>query len=385
MNVELRFLEPLDVLFLRGNKLFGEPGSFGEALVPPWPSVAAGALRSRLLADAKADLHDPATWPKELGTPDQPGPFTVTALHLARRHEDGRIEPLFQMPADLVVSEGKNGKPRVRAITPCSLREEWGIASSAPLPKLPVLAETERGKPATGYWLSEAGWRKYLKGQVPDAGDLVKTEELWRTDFRVGVGLEAELRRAAEGRLFSLQAIATKPGVGFLVAVAGAKLPEGGMVRWGGDGRAAVVYSCQDLLPDPDYDAMAQSGKCRLVLTAPGLFKNGWLPLGITRCDGGEYRFDLLGVQGRLVCAAVPRAEVVSGWDLFKRQPKPAQRAASTGSVYWLEDLQAKADRLRKLAAHGLWSEPVENPVRRAEGYNRIALAAWLQEPDHEA
>ena len=50
------FIEPLDVLFLRGNKLFGDPGSFGEAMIPPWPSVAAGALRSRMLADAGIDL-----------------------------------------------------------------------------------------------------------------------------------------------------------------------------------------------------------------------------------------------------------------------------------------------------------------------------------------
>lgn len=42
-----RFLEPLDVLFLRGNKLFGDPGSYGASLVPPWPSVAAGALLYR--------------------------------------------------------------------------------------------------------------------------------------------------------------------------------------------------------------------------------------------------------------------------------------------------------------------------------------------------
>ena len=37
------FIEPLDVLYLRGNKLFGDPGSYGESMIPPWPSVAAGA------------------------------------------------------------------------------------------------------------------------------------------------------------------------------------------------------------------------------------------------------------------------------------------------------------------------------------------------------
>ena len=60
-----RFIEPLDVLFLRGNQLFGEPGSYGEALMPPWPSVAAGALRTRILADdgtLHADGHVVAVW-----------------------------------------------------------------------------------------------------------------------------------------------------------------------------------------------------------------------------------------------------------------------------------------------------------------------------------
>ena len=50
MTIHSCFIEPLDVLFLRGNQLFGEPGSHGEALMPPWPSVAAGALRTRMLA-----------------------------------------------------------------------------------------------------------------------------------------------------------------------------------------------------------------------------------------------------------------------------------------------------------------------------------------------
>ena len=49
------FIEPLDVLILRGNKLFADAGSHGEALMPPWPSVAAGALRSRMLIDAGID------------------------------------------------------------------------------------------------------------------------------------------------------------------------------------------------------------------------------------------------------------------------------------------------------------------------------------------
>jgi CRISPR-associated protein Cmr3 len=380
MSVETRFLEPLDVLFLRGNKLFGDPGSFGEALIPPWPSVAAGAIRSRMLAD---DGVDPAAFARgevvhpELGTPREPGAFTLTAFQLARRQDDDRVEALYPLPSDVVVREDAAGKATVQSITPTPLPEGEGLQSSAPLPLLPVLAESERGKPASGYWLTETGWRDYLAGKTPDATGLVHSGQLWTLDHRVGVGLEAATRRAADGRLFSVQAVAMRPGVGFLTAVHGARPPSEGAVRLGGDGRAAAIRPLAVELPEPDYAAIAQAGRCRLVLATPGLFSAGWLPTGMRREADGSYRFDLHGVQARLVCAAVPRAEVVSGWDLARWQPKPAQRATPMGSVWWLDELQATPEALCKLAEAGLWSEPCEDAARRAEGFNRVTLAAW--------
>jgi CRISPR-associated protein Cmr3 len=116
-----RFLEPLDVLFLRGNRLFGDPGSFGESLVPPWPSVAAGALRSQILAQDGTDLAGFAAGREahpDLGTPDRPGPFTVTAFHLARRGEDGSVEAIYAAPADLVVAHNDDGTLSVRRLSP---------------------------------------------------------------------------------------------------------------------------------------------------------------------------------------------------------------------------------------------------------------------------
>jgi CRISPR-associated protein Cmr3 len=117
-----------------------------------------------------------------------------------------------------------------------------------------------------------------------------------------------------------------------------------------------------------------------MVLTSPGLFERGWLPTGAADAGCGEaVAFSLHGVSGRIVCAAVPRAEVVSGWDLARWQPKPALRAAPAGSVYWLElDGSVSADALRKLVEHGLWTEAQYNTdLRRAEGFNRVALAQW--------
>lgn len=386
-TVETRFIEPLDVLFLRGNKLFGDPGSFGESLVPPWPSVAAGALRSRMLADDGVDLAAFARGEvahPTLGTPAQPGAFAVTAFHLARRYADGRVEALIAPPADWVISEDADGQASVRALKPT--QPAVGLLASTPFVHLhlPVLAEDTRGKPASGYWLTESGWRHYLAGKMPLPADLVKSSALWSIDPRVGVGLDAATGRAADGKLFSVQAVAmtqrhdaTGFDVGFLAAVSGAMLPTSGTLRLGGDGRAAALHVVSANRPEPDFAAIAAAKRCRLVLATPGLFAQGWLPTGVTQVADGTLGFDLHGVRGKLICAAVPRAEIVSGWDLAKWEPKPAQRAAPSGSVYWLEDLAATPDALRKLADSGLWSAACEDSARRAEGFNRITLAAY--------
>ena len=305
-----RFLQPLDVLFLRGNKLFGDPGSFGESLVPPWPSAAAGALRSRMLADEGVDPAAFATGDvrhSTLGTPAEPGPFRVTAFHVARVTPAGEIELLAEPPADLILSRDDKGALNLAALAPSPLPA--GLASSAPLPLLPVLGEPQRRKPAAGYWLSQQGWAAYLQGRLPAAADLVSTGELWQVDARVGVGLDPEQRRADDGKLFTPQAVAFRPESGFLIGVAGAEPPVAGAVRLGGDGRAAAVRPAACELPMPDLAAIASAGRCRVVLTSPGIFPNGWRPPG-SEPDG---RFALGGVRGRLVSAAVPRAQIVSG------------------------------------------------------------------------
>ena len=51
MTTRYYFIEPLDVLMIRGNKSFGGAGQHGEAIMPPWPSLFAGAFRSALLGE----------------------------------------------------------------------------------------------------------------------------------------------------------------------------------------------------------------------------------------------------------------------------------------------------------------------------------------------
>lgn len=374
-EVHHRFIEPLDVLFLRGNKLFGDAGSYGESLVPPWPSVAAGALRSAMLAREGVDLAAFAQGRiphPTLGTPASPGSFGITAFTLARRMPDGRIESLHAMPADLLVEADDEGRPaavrRLVATPPAA-----GLLSSAPLAQWPVLPQPERSKPAGGCWLTQPGWAAYLAGREPGADQVLRTSALWALDERVGVGLDAERRRAADGQLFTVQAVAMHAGIGFLASVAGAVPPADGALRFGGDGRGAAVRSARHQSATPDLAAISKARRARIVLTTPGLFAEGWRLPGVD----ADQRLRWPGLSARVVCAAVARADVVSGWDLAQRQPKPAERVAPAGSVYWLDELDATPETLGKLAEQGLWMHDSHNAQRRAEGFNRYTFAAW--------
>ena len=377
MSITYRFIEPLDVLFLRGNKLFGDAGSHGESLVPPWPSVAAGALRSLILAhdgfDFSAFARGSQAHPT-LGTPQQPGPFTLTGFDLARRRSNGQIESVHALPADLLLTLDERGQHQLSRLQPQA--PAAGLVSSAALAHWPVLAQPSRAKPVGGHWLTQAGWADYLQGRTPAIAQLVSAAQLWRLDARVGVGLDETTRSAADGKLFTAQAVAFQAGVGFLAAVQGADLPKRGLLRLGGDGRGAALLPADHAPSAAPWDAIASARRCRIVLTTPGLFAQGWLPTGVTG-ETGDQRFALHGISGRLVCAAVPRAEVVSGWNLALGQPKPAERAVPSGSVYWIDQLDATPGQLRKLVEQGLWDDATQNASRRAEGFNRFSFAVF--------
>lgn len=384
-TMHTHFIEPLDVLILRGNKLFGAPGSHGEGLVPPWPSAAAGALRSMLLAErgidpaayARGEIDDP-----ELGRPGAPGRFELCGFGLARMDEQWHLAPLQALPADLIVETDNSSAPPRRTVrrmqpgTPAP-----GLLSSSPLPQLPILAQPQRVKAAGSLWLTAQGWQRYLDGHLPRPPELLTSGELWQIDERVGIGMDTQRRSAADGQLYTTQAVALQPGVGFVVRSRGADLPESAGLRFGGDGRGARLRrpAANVVSPEPDWDALARAGRCRVVLTSPGLFAGGWRLPGM-QADG---RVALPGLSARCVSAAVPRAEVISGWDLARQTPRTAQRAAPAGSVYWLTDLQASGETLRKLANDGLWAGSPEDDAiadvaeRRAQGFNRCMAAPF--------
>ncbi|WP_110188695.1 type III-B CRISPR module-associated Cmr3 family protein [Pokkaliibacter plantistimulans] len=389
---EDRFIQPVDVLYLRGNRLFDGAGDYSEAQMPPWPSMMSGALRARILEDdgsfdseqyAESRPYTTNNQIKEaIGTPEKPGNFTLDLFTLAKRGEAGRYEVYFPAPADVFVYRDKTSQ----TVTACYQHPtppHSAIHTSAPLPMLPRLQQALRQKPESGYWLTLAGLHAWANGQKIAAGELISSSALWKRDTRLGIALDGHSRTAAESQLYTSETVALAEDVGFIARVSGAEgvLPGNGLLRLGGDGRAASLETAAFTLPATDLDAIYNSKGFRVLTLSPCLFTEGWLPNGVTQPSDHTYRLVAGELQATLVCAAVDRPQVISGWNLAEKKPKAASRFVPAGSVYWfaLDDdvpravLDTLHDDLSELFITQLDGQ------RRAEGFNRILLAPWAR------
>jgi len=387
-NCQSRLIEPLDVLMLRGNKSFGDSGEHGASSMPPSPSVLAGALRSFWLADldvnfAKFSNSNNPSHPddfaepiqSQLGTPLHPRGFRLAGSGIARR-VDGKLQRIYPIPADLVIQkEAKDApKPTIYALKPTTLAE--GLLSNLAEGQLVPMLQAPAGKAESGYWLSEVGYFAYIQGKKPQQSDLIKSNELWQSDWRLGIALDSNTRTASDGQLYTTEACAFKKDVYLVADISGAPdFPLTGNLRLGGDGRGAGFRTEKFALAP---QVLPKNGKLKLILTSPAIFAEGWKLPG--QDEQGRIHFE--GGSARIVTASVPRHQVISGWNLAAWEPKPAERVVPMGSVYWLDDIETNELQIKDGASlyQALQTLLLTNtdPQRQAEGYNACALAQWI-------
>ena len=396
------YVRPTDSLFVRGNLAFGDSGEHGASLMPPPPSLFAGAFRSALLGKDAAQMTaflqqgqcSDAALAQCLGTPEQPGEFHITWLSMAgesgvgsaNAHECAVPEAISPLPADLLMLGSNFATLQPRAHQP-------GVQSAGNLPLRATLVSAKQEKPKGGVFLRGKGLAQHLQGQAADKAHSIESKHVYQRDPRLGIGLNADARTAEEGQIYTTEGFAFSPAhastgqadlapflsTGFLVGIQGVEnlLPHTGLLRLGGDGRSAQYRKVAFTAPTA-ANVPGTKKQFRLLLQTPALFSQGWLPEGVTE-QGGSYRLQGDGFGARLACAALGRREVVSGWDLYQWAPKPAQAAAPAGSVYWFDEFAGDAGKLAAWVAKGLWPDDLSpnQQMRRAEGYNRALLAAW--------
>lgn len=381
---DYRFIRPLDVLYLRGNRLFDGAGAHGAALMPPWPSLVAGALRSRMLVDHGINPSDFAAGYRptgavggSLGTPAEPGAFRITEFRIARKTGE-KVDACLPLPADLVAQ----GLDNILYLRPTALHPK--LESSYPLPLCPLLPTAQQAKPLGGLLLNSTGVEAYLAGlPLAPSTHCHGQHQLWQLDPRLGIALDGLQHTAAEGQIYTTETVSMAHDCGFLVGVNGADelLPANGLLRFGGDSRGASLEECQFSAPQPDWRRIAAEKRFRLVLTTPGLFEGGWLVPGLVN-ENSRWLWQAKGLSAVLQSACVPRHDIISGWDVARHRPKTSLKVAPVGTVYYFDELSGDIDHLEHLMTQGMWpliDKP--DPGRRAEGFNNFMIAAW---PRHD-
>lgn len=350
-------LDAIDPLFFGDGRSITTGAARGRILPPP--QTLAGLVRSRQGLDANG------AW---VGDPEVARRIPVHGPFPALLDATGAVrEWLFPRPADALLVEGGLKRLVPLDLSAWGTRANWRGEGVAPA----GLAEADPTKPkpmnAFWRWSELEAWLGAPSG-VPLRGvDLGVAAPV--LEPRTHVAIDVDRGRALDGALFEtagrrMEVDEGPVGIGLRTeaALREGVSPAGGerrMVRWRRAGKALPVVPASVL-------KAADGGAVRVVLATPAIFAHGWRP---------DRLFD--APQGStLVAACVGRPDVVSGWDLAKRQARPTRRCAPAGSVYFLR-LGGDAAARRAWATSAWLAPRSDDEADRLDGYGCLLLGAW--------
>ncbi len=325
-------IRPVDVWLFRDGRPFtaGEDHT-AETLFPPSPFTMQGAIRAKVLADKGVDFT-------VFARDGQPDPDVGYGENYSRLrlfgpllmcYRDGRWERLIPAPADLV----KQGnallllRPSRRAPFACNWPEQLSRRSDL------LWVRTAEVVKEAGGWLPESEWERYLSGHPPK--HLVPSESLFVYEPRFGIAIRAQSQTAQPTMLYQAYFVRLRENTALWAEVEGIPLPSRGILRLGGEGRAAV-YEEIPILPPPQRFPIrfAPGERFKVVLITPAWFSGGWQPK-----DSNWQRIFHSPVN--LVAAAIPRPLRLGGFDVARRIPKSVRAFVPAGSVYFFETQEA--------------------------------------------
>lgn len=366
-------IEPSDVwMFRTGQPFAAGEGHTARSQFPPSALTVQGALRAAISASQGVSLsayRDQSSAAAtevaaQIGGPGQNqldlGKLRLRGPHLVHWNSDG-LRRFFRVPADVVVYGD--------AVSMLSPVRQAGAVTDTRL--LPLNMPTTNVKPTdtAHYWMSGDQLDRYLDNRLEQQAKFYASDNLFTSEYRFGIGVDAGTRTAVEGMLYNAEFIRMKPNTGLLVEVNGVDskyLPPDWIQNFGGEGRSATLQQVIDLPPTPMQIVAPEQFK--IVFLTPAYFSGGWQPL---KEDTGWSR--LLGRAVKLISAAVPGYTAIGGWNSQTRLPRQTHRYVPAGSVYYFESAGADLSPINTLVSES----PDDIADATALGFGEIAVASW--------
>lgn len=417
----LWIIEPRDPLIARDGRPFGpDPGARAESLSFPPPSMVVGSLRHK--AGLTANGHFDKASIDHIKSLTMRGPLLVELDH------DGQFKQfLFPAPADVVAFESEPAPDKsdcasdskkqsvhleLKRMRPAKLAASTNLSYEhtysdktqnterkiiTNLPdglELVDLADGKKGKPssrAPQFWYEQSFFQWLLEpDKLTDIADLELGIAGLPRNVRTHVSIAAQTQTAREGALFQTSGLEFvqadhQPSLANIRHFALAAAFEdangqpytpphftGGLAPLGGERRIARWSRIDRTLPEPPpalVERIKTDRKARVILLSPAHFADGYRP---------PIEWQRGGVTAKLQAAVVPRAQVISGWDLAKNKPKETRRLAPAGSVYFVcwPDGTNEEDIERWFRA--TWMRNVSDDEQACrDGFGLAVLGVW--------
>lgn len=361
-------MEQYDSWFFRGGEPFiaGE-GGFKVSVFPPSPFVMQGAIRTALIKAHGADFDAFAKGQcsvcdtaidncEALGVVGKPDDTDSVGLDLRGPYviykQNGRYEKLYPVPGDLL--KKSDGLVRLEP------RDEPVLTESG-LILIPYTSE-EGVKEINEAWLTEAGFKQYLLGEIPSLSEVFylsredkPKEGILQYEPRVKIEMD-QTGVAKESMLDATMHVRLNNGFALGVSVHGLETDINETVLMlGGERRIAQLSFVEEREPDVDElaEAIDKDKGFRLIFLQPAYFsESGWLPNGFTPIEQGGitlWKGSLAGIECTLASACIGKPEKIGGYNVASGQVKPMVNLVPKGTVYFCKTDERGKDVLEKL------------------------------------
>lgn len=323
-------LTPIDTWFFRDGTPF-EMGASQQAGVvsafPPYPPTVAGAIRAALATHNGWGGH--GRWGREIEAVLGDGPENLGSLQITGPFVLMEGTPVFPVPRHVIGRLRDDGRWQPAAmLRPGSAVAISDLGQTVQFPGLDLpdgRADTALLVPGTTRWVSLAGLKHILSGQLPSDDQLLSEADIWVTEPRVGIARMPKSRTAAVGALYSTRHVRLLPFAGIGVQVDGVptswRSPAGSVFPFGGESRLAA---CEAWGAEVALDVPALEWRTvALVALTPVLLERDVL--------AGRADLSIGGM--RIVSACVDRPLRIGAWDSLSRAPLTMRNAVAPGST----------------------------------------------------
>ncbi|MHB8597018.1 MAG: type III-B CRISPR module-associated Cmr3 family protein [Ktedonobacteraceae bacterium] len=379
-------IEPRDPLIVRDGRPFGlNPGTQATSLPFPFPSTTTGGVRTQAGLDANGIF--------ETGNIDTVKKIKVRGpllVQVQSKMDSNELEWFVSAPGDALPFSDEHEE--VKQLVPLKLPEgtqtDLDTKEQLMLVGLPQSDSRKPAKNAPLYWNWQT-FEKWLINPSQITKERIALSSLGhhgpQRERRIHVSIDSDSFTAKEGMLFGTSGLEfthvdtnpdrkespTRLALAMAVDNNEQLSMSEGITSFGGERRIISWRQVNSDLPDcPEklLEKIIEEKACRIFLLTPAYFESGYLPKWIVNPHNA--------VTPHLKAIAIQRPQVVSGWDLEHRRPKPTRRLAPAGTVIFLSLDGSNAAIEDWVRDH--WMQCISDEEQaRNDGFGLAVVGTW--------